>query len=81
VKTVYTKYLVTGQALPPLAPTKAKPLAITIPDWVLPLLVGTFILGAFVWTPIGRKIAISPIAKGAKVSEKKVESWMKAGEK
>ena len=73
-----TKYVVTEQ---PLQTQTPKPLAISIPDWVLPLLVGTFILGAFVWTPIGRKIAIAPIAKGAKVSEKKVESWMKKGEK
>jgi len=73
-----TKYLVAGQ---PLQTDQPKPLAITVPDWVLPLLVGTFILGAIVWTPIGRKIAIAPIAKGAKVSEKKVEAWLKSGEK
>ena len=72
-----TKYLVAGQ---PLQTDQPKPLAITLPDWVLPLIAGV-VLGAFIWTPVGRKIAISPIAKGAKVSEKKVEAWLKSGEK
>jgi len=73
-----SKYVVTGQQVQTPTP---KALDITLPDWVLPLLVGTFIFGALVWTPIGRKIAIAPIAKGAQVSEKKVENWMKKGEK
>ena len=71
-----TRYLIEGQTI-----QTVKPLAITVPDWVLPLLVGTFILGALVWTPLGRKLAVSPIAKGAQVSEKKVEQWMRKGEK
>ena len=73
-----TRYLVDGQTI---QTQTVKPLELIIPGWVLPLLVGTFILGALVWTPIGRKIAISPIAKGAQVSERKVESWMKKGDK
>ena len=72
-----TRYLVDGQTVQ----TKTiRPLEFTVPDWVWPLLFGTFILGALVWTPIGRKIAVAPIAKGAKVSERKVEQWMKKGE-
>ena len=66
---MYTRYLVTKEQEP-----TPKPLTITLPDWVLPLLVGTFILGAFVWTPVGRSLAVSPIAKGANVSKRKVES-------
>ena len=73
-----TRYVVDGQT----AQTQTiKPLEFTLPGWVIPLLFGTFILGALVWTPIGRKIAVAPIAKGAKVSERKVESWMKKGDK
>jgi len=72
-----SKYIVTEQ----IAQTQTvKPLEVTIPGWVWPLLAGV-ILGAFIWTPVGRKIAISPIAKGAKVSERKVEAWLKSGEK
>ena len=73
-----TRYLVDGQTT---QTQTFKPLELSIPGWVLPLLVGTFILGAFVWTPLGRKLAVSPIAKGAQVSEKKVEAWMKKGDK
>ena len=72
-----TRYLIDGQTVQ----TKTiRPLELTVPGWVLPLLFGTFILGALVWTPIGRKIAVAPIAKGAKVSQRKVEQWMKKGE-
>ena len=78
MKNVYTKYLVTGQALPPLSLTKAKPLAIAIPDWVLPLLVGAFIIGPLIWTVVGRKLTTSAIAKGAKVTEKTVDKWIAA---
>ena len=72
-----TRYLVDGQTIQTQA---VKPLEITVPTWLWPLVAG-LILGVFIWTPIGRKIAVAPIAKGAQVSEKKVEAWMKKGEK
>lgn len=72
-----TRYQVEGEAI---QTQQVKPLEITVPVWFWPLLAG-IILGAFVWTPIGRKIAVAPIAKGAQVSEKKVEQWMRKGEK
>ena len=72
-----TRYLIDGQTV---SPQNIKPLEITVPTWVWPLVAG-LILGAFIWTPLGRKIAVSPIAKGAQVSERKVEEWMKKGEK
>ena len=71
------RYLVTTRAR--AQPPRVKPLAITLPDWVIPLLVGTFIIGPFIWTVVGRKLATAAIAKGAKVSEKKVEQWLAAG--
>ena len=72
------------------APTRAQPprvkakgpvrlLGVEIPNWFIALLIGTFVLGAIVWTPVGRKLAVAPIAKAARVSEKKVEEWMAAG--
>ena len=72
-----TRYLIDGQTV---SPQNIKPLEVTVPTWVWPLVAG-LILGAFIWTPLGRKIAVSPIAKGAQVSERKVESWLKKGEK
>jgi hypothetical protein len=75
---VYTRYLVSGQSVPTAEPSKAKPLAITLPDWVIPLLVGTFVIGPFIWTVVGRKLTTAAIAKGAKVSEKKVDEWLAA---
>ena len=71
-----TRYLIEGQTI-----QTVKPLAITVPDWVLPLLVGTFILGALVWTPVGRSLTVSSIKKGAQVSEAKVNKWLEKGEK
>jgi len=72
-----TRYLIDGQTI---SPQNIKPLEVTVPTWVWPLVAG-LILGAFIWTPLGRKIAVSPIAKGAQVSERKVEEWLKKGEK
>jgi len=72
-----TRYLIDGQTV---SPQNIKPLEVTVPTWVWPLVAG-LILGAFIWTPLGRKIAVSPIAKGAQVSERKVEEWLKKGEK
>lgn len=62
-----------GQAQVPTV----RPLAVTVPDWTIALLIGTLIIGPFIWLPIGRKLAIAPIAKAAKVAEKKVEEWLK----
>ena len=72
-----TRYLIDGQTV---SLQNIKPLEVTVPTWVWPLVAG-LILGAFIWTPLGRKIAVSPIAKGAQVSERKVEEWLKKGEK
>ena len=71
-----TRYLIEGQTI-----QTVKPLAITVPDWVISLLVGTFILGALVWTPVGRSLTVSSIKKGAQVSEAKVNKWLEKGEK
>ena len=72
-----TRYLIDGQTV---SPQNIKPLEFTIPGWVLPLLVGTFILGALVWTPVGRSLTVAGIKRGAQVSEAKVNKWLEKGE-
>lgn len=44
------------------------------------LFVGAVIIGPLLWTSVGRKLAVAPIAKGAKVTEKQVDEWLKKGE-
>ena len=43
--------------------------------------VGGIIIGAFIWTQLGRDLAVTSISKGAKVTESKVREWAKLGEK
>ena len=74
-----TRYVVTGEPEQTTEPPKVKRFPIEIPNWVIALLIGTFVLGALVWTPVGRRLAVAPIAKAARVSEKKVEEWLAAG--
>jgi len=42
---------------------------------------GGLTLGAFLWTSIGREMAISAIQKGAGVTRAKVGEWLKKGAK
>ena len=77
------RYVVTTRAR--AQPPRVKPkgavrlLGVEIPNWFIALLIGAFIIGPFLWVPAGRKLAVAPIAKAARVSEKKVEEWLAAG--
>lgn len=44
------------------------------------LALGTFILGAFIWTGVGRSFAKEAIRRGAKTTKEQVDKWIKAGE-
>lgn len=41
------------------------------------IIVGTFLIAPFIWTAVGRELAVKTIAKGAKVTEAKVREWLK----
>jgi len=42
--------------------------------------IGAVFLGPFIWTPLGRATAVEAIRRGAGVTRKKVEEWLKKGE-
>jgi len=42
--------------------------------------VGAVFIGPFIWTGLGRATAIEAIRRGAGVTRKKVEEWLKKGE-
>jgi len=44
------------------------------------LFIGAMFLGPLIWTPLGRKAAVEAIKRGAGVTRKKVEEWLKKGE-
>ncbi|MEM2179084.1 MAG: hypothetical protein QW272_09730 [Candidatus Methanomethylicaceae archaeon] len=50
-------------------------------SFLVGLFVGTFLIAPFIWTPLGRAVVKTAIAKGAKVPISKVEEWIKEGEK
>jgi len=75
-----TKYVVAGQPATITELSEVKPLQVEISGWLIALLFGAFIFpGPFIWTYVGRKLAVAPIAKAAKVSTKKVEKWLESG--
>jgi hypothetical protein len=39
-----------------------------------------FLLGAIVFTQVGRSLAVAAIKKGAAVTEEKIREWLKKGE-
>jgi len=49
-------------------------------EFVGGLFIGTFLIGPFIWTGLGRETAIEAIKRGAGVTRKKVEEWLKKGE-
>lgn len=62
---------------------KAAPMRYTtlsVGDIFLGIFIGV-ILGAFVWTPIGRAAASAAIQRGGNFAKSQVESWLKQGEK
>lgn len=44
------------------------------------ILVGTLIIGPFLWTAVGRNLTIKAVSKGAEVSTARVEGWLKKAE-
>jgi len=45
------------------------------------LLVGAFLIAPFIWTPLGRQLAIESIRRGARVTREKVMEWLERGER
>ena len=43
-------------------------------------ILGGLTLGAFIWAPLGRLVAVRAISKGAAVTTAKVEEWLERGE-
>jgi hypothetical protein len=48
---------------------------------LLGIFIGAIIIGPFIWTALGRELAVGAIQKGAKVTREQVEKWLKEGEK
>jgi len=42
---------------------------------------GGLILGAFIWTPLGREFTAEAVRRGAGVTRARVEAWIRAGER
>lgn len=49
-------------------------------SFFLGFFLGTFIIGPLIWTRLGRELAIELIRRGAEVTRKQVEEWLKKGE-
>lgn len=53
---------------------------LSIGDIFLGIFIGV-ILGAFIWTPIGRATASAAIQRGGNFAKSQVEAWLKEGGK
>jgi len=54
---------------------------LSVGDVLLGIFIGAIIIGPFIWTALGRELAVGAIQKGAKVTREQVEKWLKEGEK
>ena len=43
-------------------------------------ILGGLTLGAFIWAPLGRKVAVEAVSRGAAVTTAKVEEWLAKGD-
>ncbi|RLA82197.1 MAG: hypothetical protein DRG31_07715 [Deltaproteobacteria bacterium] len=50
-------------------------------EFLAGLFVGTFLIAPFIWTELGRRMAVEAIRRGAGVARERVEEWLRRGEK
>ena len=43
------------------------------------LLIGSILIGPFIWTELGREFVKEAVARGAGVAREKVEEWIRKG--
>ena len=48
-------------------------------DFLWGLFIGTFFLGAFLWTSLGRAFTMEAVSRGAGVTESRVKEWIERG--
>jgi len=50
-------------------------------DVMLGVLIGALFVGPFIWTELGRRMAIEAVKRGAGVTEAKIKEWLEKGER
>ena len=67
---------------PACGTTYAKVTKLDMDFWTMlgVFILGGLTLGAFIWAPLGRKVAVEAVSRGAAVTTAKVEEWLAKGD-